>query len=529
MTPVLKWGKVAWSRHGTAVGPLLGALLVALLALHIVQQSTPGEYARPDSATYVDAARHLAAGDGFVSGRLFNPESVKASPVSTFAPGFSVLIALAMPFTGDAIAAAQAVVNACVLAQALLAYALAVWLTGRKLWPLCAAAASLLLLLPSAIAESDSLLSTLPFAVTVLLAVWAAIACAEDPSDRRTALWAGVSCAAVILTRWAGLWFVAGILAAIALVTLARSGFRLALRSLLWPGVALAALVLPWWARNLLSTGKLMGTRTLERSDPWRHLHDAWPQFSAFHTDAQSANVGWASTTVSVLLIGFGIWLLALWWPARLHEKPRVMVPLIAALSYFALMVASATLHHFDPLTSTRFWVPTWPLLLLVPLAALGESATLRRYWVFAGAGLFATSVLLCGWLYQQQLNKSLALANRSLGYLHGRWPEAAKVLAKQEGCVKVADDARPFLFHRYFDRIYVLPSKSAKMKPLLDREPNLCVSMFSSGVPDRRKRQNKRRKIVSDLESNHGFQVVYDKRNLTIWRSPLRGKSGSR
>ena len=54
--------------------------------------NSPAQKAREDSTHYIEGARHLAAGDGYVTGLLEPGDEPRWRPITRFPPGFSLLL-----------------------------------------------------------------------------------------------------------------------------------------------------------------------------------------------------------------------------------------------------------------------------------------------------------------------------------------------------------------------------------------------------------------------------------------------------
>lgn len=66
---------------------------VAAVACVVALCLSPGARGTPDSTNYLNAATHLLAGHGHVTGRLMGDSAHDFTPVTVFPPGFSLILA----------------------------------------------------------------------------------------------------------------------------------------------------------------------------------------------------------------------------------------------------------------------------------------------------------------------------------------------------------------------------------------------------------------------------------------------------
>ncbi len=235
------------NRDGWIVLALFSAALIVRLILAAQLVFPPLD----DPAFYLQTARHLAQGRGFVSDVIWNyfvPFNTVTHPSNEFwMPLASLLMAGPLRLLGDTLFAAQ---FPGILSGALLAPV--TYLMGRRRWPQrwrwCVFAAALLI--PGAVLayQAASADSAALFALLATLALWSAAEAYTRRSVKLAAL-CGVLCGLSYLTRSHG----SLLIVAIALVWLI--GQRRDLRSILAPMAVMigAALIViaPWWLRNV--------------------------------------------------------------------------------------------------------------------------------------------------------------------------------------------------------------------------------------------------------------------------------------
>jgi hypothetical protein len=328
-------------------------------ATWIATQVGPGAYATPDSCTYLNAAEHLAKGNGYVISAL--DEHGAFEPVSIFAPLFSVLIGLFIRAGLTSQAAMELSVFVSFLLYALSSFWLLCSLLPRR--PLALALSLALLVWPGTVAALRAGLSDL------LGAALALVGCAllVRARSHRGRYLAAAALAASVLARWANLYLVIGACAAaLWYPTLASEpgplGTRARLRRVVPFGAGVAAVVGPVWLRNWLSTGTPMGSRPRQWSDPGQHLllalRGVGDAFAQAHAPL-AAQPGLALLHL-LLLACCGCCLLKITLSIR---DARVWLSISLVVCYAALLIVSSSTTHFDALSAPRFWLPVMPLL----------------------------------------------------------------------------------------------------------------------------------------------------------------------
>jgi hypothetical protein len=347
-----------------AAAALAGVVLVAT-GVHGVAVST-------DSVSYATAAAALAE-RGVLEVPLTEWREPGAHvPLSHFPPLLPVVLAATRTALGIDVFAAAAVTNAvCIGATTLIIVRLA----GMS--PLATATALALLVGPSFVGVHLWLWSEPLFLTLVALCLARVVAFLDDGRERDAVL-CGLIAGLATLTRYAGVFLVAG-----AVVVLARRG-RAAVRPIALVLVAFGAVVLPWLAR-LAATGRSARTLGLFTDGI----------LDALVADAPRAILAWAAPTsltrpvrlALAVVVAFVI--VATARGRTLRAAPAIVGGLALAASYGAVIVlARLTVDTAIPFDA-RVLVPA--LVALVPAVSdlLGRaSGTFRRATVASVVGL---------------------------------------------------------------------------------------------------------------------------------------------
>ncbi|MBX3460532.1 MAG: glycosyltransferase family 39 protein [Planctomycetes bacterium] len=237
----------ALPRFAIIAAGVFGALLVMLAV-------TPfGPGGTPDSSVYVDAARHLAAGEGYYASGMHG----ESEPVTHWPPLFSAIMALAI-LLGVPPVGAGSLVNALAHGGTALLLGFGVWTCSRKPWA-GVLTAWLLACSPSLLNASTQLLSEPLF---ILLCAGSASAFA---AWLRTRHWGWITAAALLcgvacMQRYAGLaLIVAGV---VGVLVLLKEDWRVRMRWAWVYGALSVVMPVLLAARNVSASGR-MGTREL--------------------------------------------------------------------------------------------------------------------------------------------------------------------------------------------------------------------------------------------------------------------------
>jgi hypothetical protein len=469
------WEPMVWERV-RAVG-------VALFALLVVLSWGPGDAGSSDSSIYIDGARHIASGDGYVGCRTAL-DSRKFGPITTFAPGFSALLTPGLWLGMSAVGSARVVLTVSFVVAALLVAAMSRAVYGsRAAWvPMLAVA--LFVLQPSQLYLVNRVLSDVPFVPLVLGTVYLALLMSRKsrPSwHYKVAL--GALLAGVALLRNAGLMVVPGIL--LGVFVSMRGPFSFRRRALqMAPVVAtFGVLYAPWLIRNSLVAAKPLGRVALKVTNPVKHTMDAVEGAFAWIPDATQALGQWklsGAVWVAPVLALVAVTV----WAAGRHgrwKSPAIRLLASVIVGYFLLMVFTATVHPFNPLARVRFWSPVWPLtglLLLAILRRVRRPVWLRRAWLGASS---VTAVV-----YGLAFVVSLPAARRPEGLLEPRFAELTRLLPKPGHCRLLASNMTPFLIHRHLGLVSPFPRAVKDWYKALGRRGPICVAVLTQDLERR-------------------------------------------
>ncbi|HKU43727.1 MAG TPA: hypothetical protein VJR89_36460 [Polyangiales bacterium] len=481
----------------------------------------PGQDGAFDSAFYVDGARHLAQGDGYVSA-LTEPDRSGFAPITRWAPGFSLLMAGAIAIGTPAIEAASWVLTASYAAACTLVGAIGFRVLGRRNWFGCLLAVVAFATLPATLRALDALLSDLPFATFALLALLLSIALARSREPSWTLrIGLGVCFGLIFLLRYAAALFLPSLVLATLWTMRARSrSFWLACWQLT-PSCAVFALTVgAWIARNEVYGPEPFGQRASATSVLSEELSRAW--FGAFswlqqlddpaHLGASSAAVRWLPWIA--LLSAFTLALLA-WRPV----KRSLILLCLPALGYFAAMVCAATRVHFDPIDHPRFWVATWPLCFL---AVLVLALRPRRSWLtplkLTAASLLALLVVV----FAPEAVRQLDGAQIPRGLLSARWREASTVLPDPETCRLFVMDARPFMLHRELGPTSGIPLARAEFDAVAPQHAALCLATVTKRLKlstSAERRRPQQAAVVDALVAESRVVKIAERAGVTVYR----------
>ncbi len=468
---MLSWGTVPTRRAILAALPYLG---IAALACAVALSLHPAQSGRPDSATYLNAAVHLAHGHGYVTSTVAMG-GTDPSPVTLFPPGFSVLM---LPFLAFGMAPLAAGTWAQISSFVLFAVATS-WLlssvTESQLGPLWALP---LVFAPGLLSELDFLLSDVLGASLAVLG--AALLIRSDKPCLWTRIALGVVLGLSVLTRWALLFSALSTVTA-ALVTWNRELPFKRRVALLWPLVTIPTLLVgPLFARNLLVGGKLMGGRPMVLNDLSEQLSHAFAGLvesllgTSLHAGILFALVLFGLLAAPFIAARIGAW------------KARALA--IVASGYFALMTMIGTVQHFDPLSGPRFWLPLPPLVVGVLLALL-VALPQKRYVRTAALGGFALAFALLGAVWARDYAREVPRADQRHGYLEGKVGRSAvgrkalKMAAKHE-CRLASNVPRRLIPDAGLELVGTFTKKHERTENALERRGKHCLVLFTRDLP---------------------------------------------
>lgn len=355
----------------------------------------------PDSSAYVEAARHVLAGQGLVTSAALG-DAAATAPLALFPPGFPLLVAAvsALFDTPPALAAVALSWISWALIPLALLFALAPVLDRRAVHLL-----AVLVVASPGLAEVGWLaLSDTAFLLAVIGSFGFLLRASQAPQQRAPAamLAAGLLCGVAYVLRNSGTAVFAATIFAFAVLVAARAiALRTALVRLAWWAAGAATMLLPLWARNLAVFGTLQPYR-MPASDVGL-IENIRSYLQAMLLDLSGAEaigmLAWdGARLVTLAMLG----LAAAWvarprlrraW-ARAGETERLAFVLLAAYAAAGacMVILARTLYQWgEPINLRHVIQYDWALLALaaITLAALRS----RPVAVLALAG----AVLLAG------------------------------------------------------------------------------------------------------------------------------------
>jgi 4-amino-4-deoxy-L-arabinose transferase-like glycosyltransferase len=472
-----------------------------------------------DSAFYLDGARHIASGEGYVSAYTA-PDHSQLDPITHWAPGTALLIAAGIRLGLAPLQAASLVLSTCYAAAVLLVFVLGVKLAGRASWLASLLTSLLFALQPSTLHWTNALLSDVPHASFLLLNVLLALRVmrAERPSLGLRIGW-GLGLAAMATIRYAGMLYVPGLLLATSLGMRGRAWYARAWS--LWPSVLTCVLGIGLWSvRNRRVVHEPFGVWTIQRSDVSKHLgralhggfawfDEALHQARALELETPWRGLLWAAAACLLVL-------LVLSWRSAWRELCLVA---LSAASYFVSMIAIASTMLIAPLGETRFWVSLWPLTFLSCLIAVAR-ARQRAAWLFK-LGVLA-AMLGCLTLFAINAYRSLPAPEQRRGLLNERWARAAALLPEPSACRLFVMDPRPFMLHRALGPTSSIPLSLAEFDAAARLYPALCVVVvdkhlrLSTSAEQRRIAQDA---VVAELQAQNRLERIARGAGVTVYR----------
>jgi hypothetical protein len=474
-----------------------GALLIAICAVWFTSLRAPGSYAWPDSGTYVDGARHLAAGQGFrISLVSIGEDSPR--PVAIFPPGFPALVAIGIRMGLPVRESASLVLSIAYVGYTLAAYALVLFAAGRRWWPLAAGVALFLALQPLVIHAMESVLSDLPFAAFATAGAALAVLVAARRRPSRLALAAlGAALALAVFVRWAGFFTLLAIVLAV-LVGAGSSWTRAErVRRVAWIAVGPLVLLSAMCLRNLVTTGTLLGHRVFA--------------LAAFLETLGAARQGLGSGFTGILpgagralaaMVVLGV-LAAVFGGLATERRRAVRVLAVSAAVYTALVIGIALIQPFDALWYPRFWLPIWPLvgaLLAATAAGIRRpslAAPVVAVLLLCLAGLGAGYALVLQGVPSPTRARNIFGNPAVADSVPMRWARE-----RRSSCRVLSNAPRALLAHGAFDAIHTLPTSLEAMAPLLDAgDEAFCIAWFSEpGSPSVEERRRDNRTLLWTL-----------------------------
>jgi len=512
-----------WSPQGMAIP--WAALGLALAASSLAWLWGPAENGAFDSAFYLDGARHLAAGDGYVSAYV-EPGRTDYDAITHWAPGTSALIAILIKLGASPLTASSLVLGACYVAAVLLVFGLGVRLAGARYWPLCLLVSVVFALQPSTLSWLDALLSDVPCATFALLSLWLALRVMRSAEPSLLLRFGfGLSIAWLDLVRYAGLLFIPGML--VATVLGMRIGKPLWVRAWrLWPTLITAAVgVAAWNFRNKHVADKPLGGWTFVDSELAQHFERATKAGFVWVDELlQEAGLAGFETPFLVLMYFATFSLVALAVvSARAAWRETALVGLTTA-GYAALMIATASVTLIAPLSETRFWVGVWPLELLLVLIAVAHAGP---RWCLVPKLIVIAALLCAAGLFARKTYRDLPYARQPRGLLAPAWQRATEVLPGPDECRLYVNDPRPYMLNRQLAPTSAIPATLPELEAAVQNASSVCIvvsikhrSLRLSGSAERRRVPQM--EVVDALQQQGRLERIAGKAGVTVYRLRL-------
>ncbi len=434
----------------------------------------PGQDASWDSATYLDGARRLAAGEGYVTSRNALDEPTGLTPISLWPPGFSMAVALGILAGGDPLGAAAWVLTLSYVGAVAACFACAYYAT-RAAVP-SALSAVFFGLMPATLDSLDAVLSDLPFTC----AIGASSVLALRVAERERPSWplqlaSGIAIGSCFWFRYVGIGVAFAACVALLIARHERSPWA-RVRALSTTLSATAAVCAALFVRNV-RIGHLSGGHAFHPSSIATNTAFALegavnalaPTWGLAHVGARFAMLAAVTATLAASI------------RLRSFRAPSVCVLGCMFVAYAGSLLLSASLTAFNSLDETRFWVPFWLLYAMFAASVLAKAEGPYRWCIalptFAG---MATCIVF----YVVMLKIHLPSAQRPHELSERSWRRAASLVPDARECLVLSNDVRPLLVHRAIAANARLPDDHRSMNELRHAHPKLCIAFVKGWTP---------------------------------------------
>jgi 4-amino-4-deoxy-L-arabinose transferase-like glycosyltransferase len=424
--------------------------LLAGAALFYLMQYGPG--VSPDSVTYLQTAKSLLAGQGYMT---------YGNPMTHFPPLYSTMLALGGLIPIKLISVSR-LVQSAIFALNLIVFCYAVWIASSRNF-FAASAAGLLFITAMNIVRihsyvwSEGLFFFLGMSGYILLAYYL-------ENNRRWLLFiASALVGLAILTRYAGLAFLPPVL----LLILFRRGYSLR-HKLPELGMALLIAILPvaiWMLRNMLiadtATNRTLVFHMIKKS-----------RMVQFSQTVTQFFVPWKipslNPTLFVYLFSFVILILVI-FVVHKHGKVQsqnaagyylVLLNLIFAAAYLAFVIFSASFLDAAIPMDARMIFPFNTVLLMVLISGLFYLISSQPK--FFSVSALVVVIILAGFQGKHTLVFTNNMFKNGLEYQSYRWrsSETISYLQKLPDDITVYVNARDALVHRINLNTQPIPRK---------------------------------------------------------------------
>ncbi|HKP56752.1 MAG TPA: hypothetical protein VJV78_08530 [Polyangiales bacterium] len=510
-----------WRRHRGALVELAFHVSVFVATWLLARALGSGLDGAWDSAFYLDGARHLARGDGYVSA-ITASDQVGFGPITRWAPGFSLLMTVPVALGMPVLDAASWVLTASYAAACTLVGVIGMRVLGRVNWLGSLLAVVAFAMLPSTRRALDLLLSDLPLATFALLASCLSIRLARA----RRPSWAlriglGVCFGAIFLVRYAGALLLPGLVLATFWTMRVRSrSFWLACWQLAPTCAILVITVAVWIARNLKFGPEPFGERFFAEGVLSEQLHSAWLGMFSWlrqledpqHLGPTAPAIRWLPriALLSALALAFLAW--------RPVKRSLILLGL-PAIAYLVLMACAASRVDFDGIDNPRFWVATWPscFLIILMLALRARRRRLLPLQLLAGAMIALVLVV-----FAPDAVRRLEGAPILRGLLSARWMQASLALPPPETCRLFVMDPRPFMLHRALGPASGIPLSLAEFDAVAPLHRSLCLATLNHRLTLSRSAEQRRSQqtaVVDALLAQSRIVKTAEQFGVTVYR----------
>jgi hypothetical protein len=373
------WRDRGWGwleRRATWIGVLAVSAVCLLFSL--------GLQYTPDSLHYLSVAHGVASGEG-LTGSLLAVDLPIPRPLDLWPPLYPLALAagLGLGLGADAAAILVNVLSMALLAAALFRLAPA-GRQGRYLWT-CAA----LIILYRPFCHVVGYAWSEPLCVALLAVVLAIEVRAGDASRLEwISFWEGVTLGGAVLTRYAALFVLPGlVLSRLLRLREQPRAWRAHAAGLALLGAGALLVITPWLVRNLRLFGGLLGTPHVARDD--RVIDSLLSGVNTLLGDASYGAFG-LLCLASVLGLGLSAHRSAGGAPASLLQRMRPAA--LVSLSYAVFLFFMAARTHMDTLDN-RLLAPLG--VGLIPLASALLVELLERAALWRAPVLMTTGVLV--------------------------------------------------------------------------------------------------------------------------------------